>query len=676
MTDYQPITDADLEVGSAAPPQAPEQPAGNYTPIKDSDLSPTGPAGNTGEFAYKGIPAAAAARFHASNPLANIFGAAATRYAQSWSYTFADLNAADQKTLIDNGYGNYSGPGALLQHAADAFNAGATLLKNGFLATVSAIPEAGAAVEGQIARETGADEAKVASAEREGGFATMAALSDVNSQIETARVQAASPGVWGHAYRVDDVPPDGAGGGEGLTHTPLGRLPDVEEAKGQAAVVADALHLPPETATLIHQTYLDTGRPPAELLLDAQTNHGGVLDDLVAGKVPTAYGGKAAALPVVDTAEIGRLGREASLNELDKNLADQLAKLPAGDVSAADRLNRLQTVEDQLKTAEGPERKALLERRDQILVDTNPEALNAAAQPLVDRRILEAQRARVAEQLADIERERQAAQANVALSGLPGKGGPSRPVESEGQLFGDTVDNAPTAATLPEPQPEIPPLVHREGIGSAEARGTPTAAPVQSSTTTQVLKAAPAPVLKEPLAPGKGLSKIGLSIEQKAKDQGVTDGFLSTAGYDVKTVKGQTALVSDLITGSPDKMNAIINGEQALPKGIDPSMFIAGVESVVEQTKDWDLAARLANSPVVTRTSEAAQTLRFAQEREPDSAMAKLAELQQAKVKAAGGAEEVAKRQTQAKAVLKESNGVFLPKEELRWDKFLDEIKC
>jgi len=333
MADYQPVQESDLEtgptpsagvVGSAVPT--------GYQPVNDNDLAPGGPVpGQTSEFAYKGIPAAAAKRFSQSNPLANIFGAAATAYTNNVIYNFNSMNAAGGEILKQNGYGDYSGPGALLQHAADAFNSGFVLAKNGILAGISAIPAAGGAIEGQIIRETGGTETEAQRGEREGEFATMAALSDVGTQhgmaiegaakaniprelpaggggeppgggggggtpeeaakaaadeakqVAASQAQAAAPGIWGHAYRVDGTP-DGD-----LTQVPLGRLPTADEAKGQAATVAQALHLPPDTATLIHQTYLDTGRPPAEVLMDAQTNHGGVLDDLVAGKVPTAY---------------------------------------------------------------------------------------------------------------------------------------------------------------------------------------------------------------------------------------------------------------------------------------------------------------------------------------------------------------------------------------------------
>lgn len=669
--------------------------------------NPRGPRG--------GLPDSAALRFGKSDAIANIFTNAATRYAKGWVNTFSDLNAQDQKTLTDYGYGNYSGPGALLQHFGDTINAGATLLKNGFLATVGNIPEALAGGAEQAGREAGLSETEAQRLGREGGLDTEAILADIGLQhglamrgaamenmgaparlrpdevppgggeppggggagitpeaaakaaaeqaqkIAAAKVQLGAPGVWGHASRLDQTPEGG------LTHTPLGRLPSVDEAVGQAKTVADALHLPPSTADLIHQTYLDTGRPPAEVLMDAQSNHGGVLDDLVAGKVPTAYQ-PPTALPVIDTAEIGRLGREVSLNELDKNLTDQLEKLPAGDASAADRLNRLQTVEDQLKNEAltGPERKALLDRRDQILIDTNPEALKAAAQPLVDRRNLEAQRARVAEQLGDIERERRAAQTDVALGQGPNlQGGPSRPIDSEGPLMG-TAEPTPTVAPEGRAAVETPPAKEATPAATTPAGETPAGA-------TQALKATSAPVLRETLP---GVSKIGQDIKQEAIERGIADDIEKTAGYTPRVVEEQKAKTLDLVANHFDDARAMLNGKKEIPSDVSPVMLLRALRNYARETKDANLYSEIANSPLVSGTSYAASETRLAAELGPDDPIAKLREIQQAQAKQAGGPKQIAARRAVVKEALPEADKILLPKEEQSWDRFLEAIKC
>ncbi len=125
-----------------------------------------------------------------------------------------------------------------------------------------------------------------------------------------------------------------------------------------------------------------------------------------------------------------------------------------------------------------------------------------------------------------------------------------------------------------------------------------------------------------PLKEEGNRSKIGKSIEQKAIEKGLAESFDQTVEYDAKTVKDQAAKVSTLITSDPDRVHNIVRGTEALPSDINPAMFIDGVERYADQIggdKGLQLKYDLANSDVVKKTSEAAQTLRFTQEREQDS---------------------------------------------------------
>jgi len=98
----------------------------------------------------------------------------------------------------------------------------------------------------------------------------------------------------------------------------------------------------------------------------------------------------------------------------DAELAANLDRLPAGDASAADRLNRLDAVEQQIAEATDPAAlRKLNDRRDQILVDTNPEDLQAAAAPIEQRRVMESERAQIADQLKDVADEHARLQASM-----------------------------------------------------------------------------------------------------------------------------------------------------------------------------------------------------------------------------------------------------------------------
>lgn len=122
-------------------------------------------------------------------------------------------------------------------------------------------------------------------------------------------------------------------------------------------------------------------------------------------------GERGVALPIFDERAIRLTAEEAQLREQHATLGQQIAGLPEGDLVAADRLNRLQAVERQLSEPEesavnAAARRALENRRDQILVNTTPESLQEAAAPIAQRRVLGAQQGQIARRLAEIGTER------------------------------------------------------------------------------------------------------------------------------------------------------------------------------------------------------------------------------------------------------------------------------
>jgi hypothetical protein len=96
-------------------------------------------------------------------------------------------------------------------------------------------------------------------------------------------------------------------------------------------------------------------------------------------------------------------GHQVRLGEI----GNELARLPQGDLSARDRLNRLSAIDDQIaNTTDRGALRALNTRRDQILVDTTPEALRAAATPIEQRQALELEQGQIERRLEDIAKER------------------------------------------------------------------------------------------------------------------------------------------------------------------------------------------------------------------------------------------------------------------------------
>ena len=121
-------------------------------------------------------------------------------------------------------------------------------------------------------------------------------------------------------------------------------------------------------------------------------------------------------LPVVDQRVIAQMSEEAGLRERDAELADRLQLMdlaqtramgvPPNMSAAAEQLARVQTIERQLQAATGEERRALLQRRDELLASTTPERLQAVAAPIEMRRQVEAERASIADRIKAITDER------------------------------------------------------------------------------------------------------------------------------------------------------------------------------------------------------------------------------------------------------------------------------
>lgn len=174
---------------------------------------------------------------------------------------------------------------------------------------------------------------------------------------------------------------------------------------------------------------------------------------------------------------------------------------------------------------------------------------------------------------------------------------------------------------------------------------------------------------------GEGRSKIGKSIEAKAVEGKLTASFKDTAGYDQITIKDQAKRATDLIRDDIDKARAIVRGEEPLPDGLRGTALITAMEEHIKAARDGDLAYELANSPLVSMTSAAAQEMRLAAERSPDSAAAKLQEIRDALVRRAGGEKKVAPKKRIILDRLKADTAkVNLSKEDLFWNKFLDSI--
>lgn len=165
-----------------------------------------------------------------------------------------------------------------------------------------------------------------------------------------------------------------------------------------------------------------------------------------------------------------------------------------------------------------------------------------------------------------------------------------------------------------------------------------------------------------------GTSKIAKSIETKAKDQGVTIDKL--AQYRPTTFEEQEKLAKKEVSNI-ENARAMIRGEVPLPENLEGVALIAEMEKYLKTQPDEEITHELANSPLITETSEQGRGLSVARMREQDSFASKISELRSKKLQMS---KEIAK--DVPRKAKEEMNKINLSKEDLNLDKFLDEIKC
>jgi len=136
--------------------------------------------------------------------------------------------------------------------------------------------------------------------------------------------------------------------------------------------------------------------------------------------------------PLFDVAAIERISQAASARDRAAQLDAVLKDLPKGDAAAAETLARLQEVDRQLAAPEisKADHKKLSDRRDELLANTNPEALQAAAAPIERRRVLAAERANPAIRIAEIDKETANARLEFATAHKPAEKPAAKPAAS------------------------------------------------------------------------------------------------------------------------------------------------------------------------------------------------------------------------------------------------------
>lgn len=182
--------------------------------------------------------------------------------------------------------------------------------------------------------------------------------------------------------------------------------------------------------------------------------------------------------------------------------------------------------------------------------------------------------------------------------------------------------------------------------------------------------------IREEIGVEKGKVKIAKSVQQKAIEKRLTKGFEDVAEYNKITIEDQSRRAAEVMQDI-ENARAMIRGEKELPSGLKEASLIIAAEEYIAETGDVSFAEELANSPLTVATSEAAQQLRIAAERDPDSATAKLSELKEARQKVFEERSKKTLKQAKKEEVanLKEKVKKSKPTKET-WNSFIDSIQC
>lgn len=170
-------------------------------------------------------------------------------------------------------------------------------------------------------------------------------------------------------------------------------------------------------------------------------------------------------------------------------------------------------------------------------------------------------------------------------------------------------------------------------------------------------------------------SKLAQGVEEKAIANGLTEGFEGRPEYQTVNIADQAKQAAELLKSDPDRAIEIAMGRGVPPNGLLPESVFVAVENYATANKDVNLLRELATSSSLSlEATGMGQRIRMLGERNPDSAVAamqKVADAREAAAKKRYGpkAKETIKKQ------IKESIKKASPKKH-DWATFLESIVC
>ena len=179
-----------------------------------------------------------------------------------------------------------------------------------------------------------------------------------------------------------------------------------------------------------------------------------------------------------------------------------------------------------------------------------------------------------------------------------------------------------------EAEAEVPPSPSEKPVKTEPVAPEKPVESAPASPSANIEAAVENPSKKPPAAPEKRKSGVGVSIEAKAIEGDLTKGFEGTAEYDAVTIKDQAQKAADLVNNDLERARRIVAGKENLPNDLRAAPLITAMERLARKNGDVELLKDLAESPLTAETSIHAQEMRLLREREPNSPVKLIQELQ------------------------------------------------
>jgi len=170
-------------------------------------------------------------------------------------------------------------------------------------------------------------------------------------------------------------------------------------------------------------------------------------------------------------------------------------------------------------------------------------------------------------------------------------------------------------------------------------------------------------------------STLAAKVDQQAVASGLTEGFRGMPEYEVMNVAEQSRRAAELVERDLAGAINVAMGRAIPPEGVLPESVFVAVENYATEAKDVNLLRALATSSALSlEATGMGQRIRMLAERNPDSAVAAIQRLSDAR-KAASERKHGPKAEDRMKKEIK-SEIQKQHKNPQTWNEFLEAIKC